>query len=262
MRDPTAKTIIKSFSNQWVCIHGTPLYLLSDQGSNVDGDTIRKFCDALNIEKRRSTPYHNQGNGFAERSIRSMRDMLRAVLLHQNISQTKWRELLPGLVFALNCSESKATKCSPYQVVFGRKPVLPIDLLLGSSIQNKINDIIKPRDYVDEIEITLRLVTEHLKLNKIEMMKQYNKNIRFYDHVAGDMVWLKTKYCKTGENRKLSARRNGPWVIVRKMPNGVNFEIKNEKTSDIKIVHHDRLSPVKKSKNVVISNNEHEDYTE
>ena len=89
------------------------------------------------------------------------------------------------------------------------------------------------------------------------MMKQYNKNIRFYDHVAGDMVWLKTKYFKTGENRKLSARRNGPWAIVRKMPNGVNFEIKNEKTSDIKIVHHDRLSPVKKSKNVVISNNEH-----
>ena len=61
-----------------------------------------------------------------------------------------------------------------------------------------------------------------------------------------DLIWLKTKHFKTGEYRKLSARRNGPWTIVRKMPNGVNFTIRNEKTSEEKVVHHDRLSPVKK----------------
>ena len=36
MRDQTTQTIIKSFLNHWLYIHGSPSYLLSDQGSNVD----------------------------------------------------------------------------------------------------------------------------------------------------------------------------------------------------------------------------------
>ena len=40
----------------------------------------------------------------------------------------------------------------------------------------------------------------------------------------------------------MAPRRNGPWVFVRKLPNGVNFEVENSKR-EVKIVHHDRLSP-------------------
>ena len=53
------------------------------------------------------------------------------------------------------------------------------------------------------------------------------------------------KHYKTGENRKLSPRRGGPWVVLEKLPNGVNFKIKNDSTGETKVVHHDRLSPVK-----------------
>ena len=249
MRDQTTQTIIKSFLNHWLYVHGSPSYLLSDQGSNVDGDTIRKFCTAFGIEKRRSTPYHSQGNGFAERNIRSIRDMLRAVLLDKKLNQCKWRQLLPGLVFALNCSESKATKCIPYQVVFGRKPTLPVDMLFNTLTKNKIDDVVTPRDYVEEIELTLKelfnLVIDHLHLSKVRMLKQYNKNIRFHNYMDGEKAWLKVKHFRTGETRKLSPRRDGPWIVLRKMPNGVNFKIKKEKTSETKIVHHDRLSPIR-----------------
>ena len=77
------------------------------------------------------------------------------------------------------------------------------------------------------------------------MQAQYNKNIRFIDHNAGDKVWLKVKCYKTGENRKLAPRRRGPWTVIKKLPNGVNFEIVNDQTKDKKIVHHDRLSPIR-----------------
>ena len=63
--------------------------------------------------------------------------------------------------------------------------------------------------------------------------------------MEGEKVWLKIKHFKTGENRKLSPRRDGPLIVLRKMPNGVNFEINNENTSETKIVHHDRLSPIR-----------------
>ena len=88
-------------------------------------------------------------------------------------------------------------------------------------------------------------VIRHLQLSKEVMIKQYNKKLKFNDYVEGDKVWLKVKFYKTGENRKLAPRRGGPWVVVRKLPNGVNFEIKNVATREVKIVHHDRLTPVR-----------------
>ena len=56
---------------------------------------------------------------------------------------------------------------------------------------------------------------------------------------------MKRKHFKTGENRKLSSRRSCPWIVIEKLPNGVNFRVVNDSTKALKVVHHDRLSPVK-----------------
>ena len=50
LRDQTAPTIIKALSNSWIYVHGSPLYLLSDQGSNVDGEVMRELCNTLFID--------------------------------------------------------------------------------------------------------------------------------------------------------------------------------------------------------------------
>ncbi len=60
-------------------------------------------------------------------------------------------------------------------------------------------------------------------------------------------MWLSVKYYKTGENRKLSPRRRGPWTVMQKLPNVLNFKIFNNHTRETKIVHHDRLTPFKET---------------
>ena len=77
------------------------------------------------------------------------------------------------------------------------------------------------------------------------MQKQYNKSINFNNYDAGTFVWLKRKSYQTGESRKLSPRKTGPWEIIEKLSNGVNFRIKNNSTGKSLVVHHDRLIPVK-----------------
>ena len=99
LRDQNAQTISNALVNVWILKHGNPLYILSDQGSNIDGNIVTEVCNALGIEKRRTSAYHSQGNGFAERNMRSIRDILRAVILDRNISQKNWRVLLPEDVF-------------------------------------------------------------------------------------------------------------------------------------------------------------------
>ena len=117
LKDQTAPKIVDALLRNWIYIYGSPFPLLSDQGSNVAGEVMAEICNELGIEKRRSLAYHSQGNGFAERNVRTVKDLLRAVLLHRRLQRSKWRSILPGLVFALNASESKATRCVPYNVV-------------------------------------------------------------------------------------------------------------------------------------------------
>ena len=129
-------------------------------------------------------------------------------------------------------------------VVYGREPTFPLDIILNTGKQEITAD--NPRRYLEDLHIQMRdvilHVTKSLNIYKLDMMKQYNKNIMFFDYKPGEQVWVKRKRFKPGENRKLAPRKSGPWTVVEKLPNGVNFRIINEK-KDTKVIHHDRLIP-------------------
>ena len=140
MKDQTAPVFVDALLNHWIYIHGTPYHLLSDQGSNVDGQLMRKIFNALGIEKLLSSAYHSQGNGFAERNIITVKDKLPAVLLYGRLPQSQWGKLLPSLVFASNTSLSKATQCVPYNVVFERAATLPQDIVFQDVSKAKFEE--------------------------------------------------------------------------------------------------------------------------
>ena len=112
-------------------------------------------------------------------------------------------------------------------IVFGRTAVLPQEITFQDKTVNEHGNV-SPIDYEEEITSILPDVYNHfitsLEIDKKRMQQYYNRNLRFYDYAKGQRVWLKTKHYKSGENRELAFRRNGPWTIVRKLPNRVNFE--------------------------------------
>ena len=244
LKDQTAVSIKLALWEQWLTRYSYPQFLLTDQGSNVDGEVMNELCTNFNIEKRRTSGYHSQGNGFAERNIRTVKELFQTLLLEHKLPQNLWTELLPSIIFALNTSESSATKCAPYQVIFGREPTFPTDILMDTLVPQI--SARSPAEYVKDLRLQMRdiiqRVNENLGISKTAMLKQYNKNLRFYDYKAGEKVWLKRRHFKPGENRKLSPRKTGPWTVICKKPNGVNFEIENSKKKR-QVVHHDRLAP-------------------
>ena len=137
LKDQTAPVIVDAFVKNWVYLHGIPSYLLTDQGSNVDGTLMKEICNSLGIEKHRSSAYHSQGNSFAKQNIRTVKDVMRSLLLHRRLSQSQWRSVLPESVFALNTSQSKATQCVPYDIVFARSAVLQQDIVFNSFNPNQ-----------------------------------------------------------------------------------------------------------------------------
>ena len=77
--DQQAETIRKVLWPKWFSYFGIPRSLLSDQGKNVDGKVIRDLCKKLNITKMHSSPYHPEGNGSTERSIGSVKGIIRSM---------------------------------------------------------------------------------------------------------------------------------------------------------------------------------------
>ena len=63
--------------------------------------------------------------------------------------------LIPGAVFALNTSESKAIKCIPYNVVFGRPAVLPQDVLVGVSEKIQLRNATTAAQYAEDLNFGL-----------------------------------------------------------------------------------------------------------
>ena len=78
------------------------------------------------------------------------------------------------------------------------------------------------------------------------MASQYNQNLRFHDHSPDSKVWLQKKFIRSGEN-KLAPRGSGPWTVLEKLSNGANFQIRNNKSRKLKVLHHDRLKVVREN---------------
>ena len=100
----------KKSKREWIGRHGAPQTLLTDQGQQVDGEDINDLCKEYDIEKKRSSPYHPEGDGVSERQIGVMKGLVRSQLIEKKLPQMKWPEILPDVQLAMNTKCHKSTK--------------------------------------------------------------------------------------------------------------------------------------------------------
>ena len=75
-KNHTARTTARVLYNNFFSVFSFPQRLLSDQGNEFTGDVIAAMYKLLGIEKIRTTPYHPQTNGSAERVHQSLQRMI------------------------------------------------------------------------------------------------------------------------------------------------------------------------------------------
>ena len=129
IKTQTAESIVWFVHNKYVCEHGVPEQLYSDQGKNMNAEVVKEVCRFLHIWKTRPTPCHPQSDGQSERAIRIVSDMLTKYVSE---AQDDSDEHLDHIAMAYNTSVHESTGFTPYFLNHGRKIRMPIDLIIQS----------------------------------------------------------------------------------------------------------------------------------
>ena len=66
---PSVVTIVRGILDGWIYRHDPPNLILSEQGPNVDVSEITTDLAMHGIKKKRSSPYHPEGDGQSERGV-------------------------------------------------------------------------------------------------------------------------------------------------------------------------------------------------
>ena len=125
-KNHTACTTARVLYNNFFSVFSFPQKLLLDQGTEFTRDVIATMCKLLGIEKIRTTPYHPQTNGLAERVHQTLQRMIGKLDPEKH---RKWPEHIGSVLIAYNATRSQVTGYSPYFLMFGQRPRLPVDLL-------------------------------------------------------------------------------------------------------------------------------------
>ena len=185
----TAKCTAQNLWEKFIVHYGLPEKILMDQGHNFESDLLKALCEIVQVKKIRTSGYHPQMNGQCEHFNATLINMLGTLL---DKPKSTWREHVPTLVHAYNCTRNNATGFSPYYLMFGQKPHLLIDLLFGTNTTDlKGNSITYIENLQKIIEWAYTTANEVVKREQERNKQRYDCKVRCVKLMVGDKVLLR-----------------------------------------------------------------------
>nr|GEY16995.1 putative reverse transcriptase domain-containing protein [Tanacetum cinerariifolium] len=158
--------------------HGVPVSIISDSDGRFASHLWQALQKALGTKLNMSTAYHPETDGQSERTIQTLKDMLRACVMDFGGS---WDTHHPLVEFSYNNSYHKSIKCAPLEALHGQR------LKTASSRQ---------KSYADKRQKPLEFKVGDRVLLKVSPCKGV---VRF------------------GKKGKLAPRYVGPFEIVKRV---------------------------------------------
>ncbi|KAJ8017850.1 hypothetical protein HOLleu_44491 [Holothuria leucospilota] len=233
-KDQTAETTAKTLMKEWFTRFGIPHKLHSDQGRNFEAVLIQSLCNLYGITKTRTTPYHPEGNGQAERFNKTLHDLLRALPPNQ---KRRWSECLPEVLYAYNATPHASTGFTPFFLMFGRDPRLPIDFLLGGDVSDNedVLDGTVPEwlaSHTKTLQMAYKKAGEKLLLEADNRKQNYDRSAKESPLPLGTRVYLRNhppgrhKIANQWGERvyKVVSRPNEEAVYVIELTDGSGFQ--------------------------------------
>ena len=187
----TAQATARILWDNFICHYGFPEQFISDQGRNFESDLIQELCKIAGVKKLHTTPYHPQSNGQCDRFNSTLCNTLGTL---SDEEKSDWKSHLGCMTHAYNCTKHASTTYSPYYLMFGRHPRLPIDVAFGLHKPNCSDNCSKSR-YIQKLR--RRLNYAHKKASKYSSEQaqkyktSYDKSVKGPQLQVNDLVLVK-----------------------------------------------------------------------
>lgn len=230
--DCTATTVVRCFYERILCGKPTiPKRLLSDRGSHFKNRMVTDVCGTFGIQKCYSSAYYPQGDGYAERIMRTMNDSI-SIMAGRKVHC--WDDYVPGIQKAINSVYHNATGESPFLMNFGQVPELP------GEPERRCEEADGLRKVIEESHARARqAIGEYWEA----MKRRYDKGRSRIKIREDSQVLVKLTDAERRQFpcRKLAPKWSEPCKVVRVQSNGVTFDVERSSGDRIQAVHASRL---------------------
>ena len=243
MVNQSAVSVANAFVQTIILRHGAPLEVLTDQGTQFQGELVQSILDILQIKRLRTSAYRPETDGLTERYNRTLCDMLAAYVAKD---PAKWDEYLQYVTFAYNTSRQASLQETPFYLLFGHDPLGPDDLPARERLRFPLAD---DDTFADNWRHAKELALQHLKDAQVVQKVYHDKKVREEDIKIGDWVLLREMRAAP---KKFEPRWLGPYKVTKQLGR-TNFAIRRsaplgedgtEPSSDLQteeVVHKNRI---------------------
>ena len=184
--------------------------IIMDQDSAFMSTLMNYLFRKLNIKIMTVAPYNHQSLQ-AEHGIKTLSQILTKHLSGQG---QIWHKYLPLAMFAHNMFNSpNLAHHSPYELVFGRKPKLLLDLEMDPDVRV----LGTCREYLLQLRKRLEYLHKLLQDFQMKRLALINKDREDFQYNSGDLVYiilLLTSQLRTA-SRKVSIKYVGPLAVYK-----------------------------------------------
>ncbi|MCO5568363.1 hypothetical protein L7F22_022062 [Adiantum nelumboides] len=177
----TAKDVAKFVFENICCRFGTPLEIIFDRGPGFRGDLVGELMEQLGISKRHSSPYYPQCNGLVEK-VNGM--ICRIITKQVNNRPKDWDRHLNAALWAYKTSFKTTLHYTPYQLVFGKEAILPIEVQLASLQvlacgRERPSEQLRSRILeLERLELDRTTAIEHYAAQAMHRKKKFDENLK------------------------------------------------------------------------------------
>ena len=180
-----ASDVITAYIDNVYSKFGGPKKILSDNGTEFKNQLFEKIAKELGVEfKCYTAPYHPQSNG----RIEGFHHFLKSCMTKHISTTMEWDQVVHLATAAYNFFPNEHSKESPFFLMFGRDPRVPLNTLLTPKIRymGTEENILS----LEALQRIYHLVAENLKIAKGRL----HKNQQAYPTKlkTEDMVMIKT----------------------------------------------------------------------